>query len=333
MLRVGLIGAGMVSRHHLLGWQAAQASATVVAIADPVQANARARASEFGIDAVFADALTMMESVALDAVDIVSPRETHVELVRLAAARGLAILCQKPLAPTLAEAVDLVGSLSTRTRLMVHENWRFRPYYRQVAQWLRDDVIGMPRMAQMTMLSSGLVANDAGKLPALERQPFMAAEPRMLVNELMIHHLDVLRFLLGPLEVLSARLRRYCTDIVGEDSALIHLQSAGGALVTVLASMAAAGYPSNTIDRFEVTGERGSIQLRDYSLTRTGAMSASKHYDPAESYQAAYDRTIAHFIDALASGAPFETDPNDNLQTLRLVEDVYALADRGGGVV
>jgi predicted dehydrogenase len=254
-------------------------------------------------------------------------------LVSLAAARGLPILCQKPLAPTLAEAMDLVRTLATGTRLMVHENWRFRPYYRQVAQWLREDVIGKPRMAQMTMLSSGLVANDAGKLPALERQPFMRTEPRMLVNELLIHHLDVLRFLLGPLEVLSARLRRYCTDIVGEDSALIHLQSASGALVTVLASMAAAGYPSSTIDRFEVTGERGSIQLRDHSLTRTGAMPASTHYDPVESYQAAYDRTIAHFIDALASGTPFETDPNDNLQTLRLVEDVYTRADRGGAVV
>lgn len=333
MLRVGLIGAGMVSRHHLLGWRALRSAARVVAIADPVQANARARASEFGIDVVFADALTMMESVPLDAVDIVSPRETHVELVRLAAARGRAILCQKPLAPTLAEAVELVGGLGAGTRLMVHENWRFRPYYRQVAEWLRDDVIGKQRLAQMTMLSSGLVADDAGKLPALERQPFMATEPRMLVNEVLIHHLDVLRFLLGPLEVVSARLRRYCSNIVGEDSALIHLQSEGGALVTLLASMTAAGYSSSTIDRFEVTGERGSIQLSDYALTRTGAKPASMRYDPAESYQAAYDRTIAHFVEALASGAPFETDPNDNLQTLRLVEDVYTLADRRGGVI
>ncbi|HWK51103.1 MAG TPA: Gfo/Idh/MocA family oxidoreductase [Steroidobacter sp.] len=323
----------MVSRHHLLGWQALRGTARVVAIADPVQAHAHARASEFGIDAVFADARTMLESVALDAVDIVSPRETHVELVRLAAARGLAVLCQKPLAPTLAEATDLVGSLGAGTRLMVHENWRFRPYYRQIAQWLRADVIGNPRTVQMTMLSSALVPNDAGRLPALERQPFMATEPRMLVNELLIHHLDVLRFLLGPLEVVSATLRRYCANIVGEDSALIHLQSAGGALVTLLGSMAAAGYSSSTVDRFDISAERGSIRLSDYALTRTGTIPETMHYDPAESYQAAYDRTIAHFVEALATGAPFETDPRDNLQTLRLVEDVYTLADRRGVVV
>ena len=46
----------------------------------------------------------------------------------------------------------------------------------------------------------------------------------------------------------------------------------------------------------------------------------------ADSYQASYNRTIAHFLDCLDSGAPFETNPEDNLQTLKLVETIYAMS-------
>src|SRR3954454_18930386 len=97
-LRVGLIGAGMVSRHHLIAWAALGDQARVVAIADPSAENAARRAGEFGIDGMFRDAESMLANAELDAFDIASPRATHSSLVRLAIAKGLPVLCQKPLA-------------------------------------------------------------------------------------------------------------------------------------------------------------------------------------------------------------------------------------------
>lgn len=326
MLRVALIGAGMVSRHHLLAWQALPDLAQVIAIADPVTSQANLRAQEFNISGVFSDARTMLDCSAVDVVDIVSSRNTHADMVRLAADRGLAIMCQKPLAPSLGEAAQLIRDVGGSTPLMVHENWRFRPYYRRAAEWIRGGAIGQPRAVHMTLLSAGLIPDPDGKLPALERQPFMRTERRMLVNEVLIHHLDVLRFLVGPLTVVSARLRRHCPEILGEDSALIHLQTDGGALVTLLGSMAVAGHSASLIDSFEIAGDSGSIRFDDHVLQSAGKMSASVRYDPAQSYQAAYDQTIAHFVQALRTGAGFETGPEDNLQTLRLVEDIYALS-------
>ena len=127
-LRVGLVGAGWVTQHHLAGWARLPELARVVAIADPNPDAVRARAEAFGIGRTFASAAQMFEQVELDAVDVAAPREFHAEVVRLAAERGLAVLCQKPLAPTLAEAQALVEQVDGRCRLMVHENWRFRPY-------------------------------------------------------------------------------------------------------------------------------------------------------------------------------------------------------------
>src|ERR1044071_10137668 len=90
----------------------------------------------------------MPAAEALDAIDIAAPREMHAPLVRLAAAKRSPVLCQKPLAPNLREASDLAAEVEGSTRLMVHENWRFRGYYRDAATWLREGRIGNVRQAQ-----------------------------------------------------------------------------------------------------------------------------------------------------------------------------------------
>jgi D-apiose dehydrogenase len=124
VLRVGLIGAGWVTQHHLAAWSK-RTDAKVVAVCDPDQNAARTRAAEFGIESVFSHAPEMLARTNLDAVDIASPRETHPDMVRLAAAHGIAILCQKPFAPTLAAAETVAAEIPAHIRIMVHENCAF----------------------------------------------------------------------------------------------------------------------------------------------------------------------------------------------------------------
>jgi predicted dehydrogenase len=325
-LRVGLIGAGMVSRHHLIAWTELADQARVVAVADPSQENAERRASEFGIPAIFHSAEAMLAEAELDVVDIAAPRAIHAELVRLAAIKGLPVLCQKPLAVNLAEATRLAVEVSGRIRLMVHENWRFRGYYRDAAAWLRAGRIGNVTQAQLTLLTSGFLPGPDGLRPALERQPFMRDEKRLLVAEVLIHHLDTLRMLLGPLQVTAAGLNRSCADLAGEDSAVIQLKASDGANVSVFASFAASGFPAVQIDRLDVLGDKGSIRLDGPLLTCSGENPDERKYDLELEYQGSYNRTIAHFVQALRDGTPFETAPEDNLKTLKLVEDCYRLS-------
>ena len=223
-LRIGLVGAGMVSRHHLIAWASIADQARVVAVADPSADNAARRATEFEIPKTYASAEAMLAEAELDAIDIAAPREMHAPLVRLAAAKRLPVLCQKPLASNLQQATDLAAEVRDLTRLMVHENWRFRGYYRDAAAWLREGRIGDVKQAQLTLLTSGVLPGPDGLCPALERQPFMRREKRMLVAEVLIHHLDTLRMLLGPLRVTAAALSRSSEQLVGEDGAVIQLQ-------------------------------------------------------------------------------------------------------------
>ncbi|MGH6643985.1 MAG: Gfo/Idh/MocA family oxidoreductase, partial [Bradyrhizobium sp.] len=135
-----------------------------------------------------------------------------------------------------------------------------------------------------------------------------------------------LRMLLGPLRVTAAALSRSSEQLVGEDCAAIQLQGANGAGVTLFASFVAHGHPATQIDRLEILGDKGAIKLDGARLTCSGVSPQERVYDLAIEYQGSYNRTIAHFVQSLRDSTPFETAPQDNLETMRLVEDCYRLS-------
>lgn len=321
--RIGLAGAGWVTEHHLDAYQTLKDRASVVAVADPDRSAARERAERYDIPAVFDSVEAMLEGVELDAVDVAAPREFHAPICRAAADRGLAILCQKPLAPTLEEARALVADIGDRVPFMVHENWRFRPHYRRMAEWIRGGRIGEVRSVVLAILTSGLIPDERGDLPALVRQPMMIGLERMLLMEVMIHHVDALRFLLGPLTLRGARLGKTRTELVGEDRAMLFLTGEGGAAVSLVGDFMAHGYPPQQVDRLQIFGSEGAILLEGDRLRLVGASEETLTLDLAANYKASYRGAIAHFLDRLVDGGPFETAPTDNLQTLEIVEEAY----------
>jgi predicted dehydrogenase len=327
-VRVALAGAGMITWYHLVGWRNLGPRVRVVAVCDPDRQKASRRAEEFGIPHVYQDAAAMLDGESIDALDVASPRETHAAWVEAAAARGIDVLCQKPMTPTLAESEALVRRVEGKMRFMVHENWRFRPWYRDLRRWIDDGLLGEVLVGRMATISSGFLPDAAGRRPALERQPFMARESRLMIAEVLIHHLDTMRFLCGELRVIGARTARSLSDVRGETFADIFMENATGASVTVTGTMAAPGYPPRPPDRLEIVGQTASAMLADNELQLLGPSPRSESYDPDRGYQASFDGVIAHFIDCLETGAPFETGPADNLETLRLVEHAYWAAGR-----
>ena len=329
-LRIGLAGAGWVTPHHLRAWARLGPRAAVVAIADPDLAAAQARAAEFFVPAAYDSVEAMLHAQTLDAMDVAAPRQAHASICRMAAARGLAILCQKPLAPTFDEAERLVADLGGRVRLMVHENWRFRPHYRQIRAWLEEERIGDVRTVVTSVLSSGFLPDANGLLPALTRQPMLATLDRLLLMEVLIHHVDTLRFLLGPMTLRSAELGRSCPAVRGEDRAALFLTTPSGVAVSLIGDFMAHGHPGEAFDRLAIYGTRGAIRLERDHLWVESDRSQDVQLDLPANYAASYAAAIAHFVDRLADGRPFETGPEDNLDTLRIVEAAYAAGGFGG---
>ncbi|MBV9753262.1 MAG: Gfo/Idh/MocA family oxidoreductase [Hyphomicrobiales bacterium] len=327
--KVALAGAGMISWYHLTAWRNLGERIELVAVCDPDSEKAHGRAKEFKIAKVYTDRETMLASEAIDALDVATPRETHAGWVEAAARRGIDVLCQKPLTPTLSEAQELVRRIDGKIRLMVHENWRFRPWYRELKRWIAAGLLGELVLARMAMVTSGFLPDASGKRPAFVRQPFMQHEKRLMMAEVLIHHLDVMRFLCGDLRVVCARGARTLPDVAGETVASIFLETRTGAPVEVTGTMAAAGYPSRAPDRLEIVGSKASALFEQSLLRRLGPDPVEIAFDNEKGYQASFDGVITHFIECLESGTPFETGPSDNLETLRLVEHGYWAAGLG----
>jgi D-apiose dehydrogenase len=323
--RVALAGAGMISHHHLLAWQKIT-GLEVVALADPDLERAAARARAFGIGGVYPGLAELLAREAVDAVDIATPRETHADLVRLAADHGADVLCQKPLAPTFDEAERLMADVGGRIRVMVHENWRFRPAYRRMAEWIARTDPGPLLQACVTMHNSGFLPDAQGLCPALERQPFFRTEPRLLIAETLIHHIDVVRWLAGPLRLIAARALRTSDAVVGETCATLLLETQSGAPIAIQGNGTVPGLPACGSDDVYLVYQRGTVRLRDHRLVFEGLAPETAAFDPDASYQASFDAAIAHFVGALRDDRAFETEIVDNLETLRIVDDAYRSA-------
>lgn len=325
ILRVGFAGAGAISQYHLVGWSE-MADARVVAICDIDEAKARAKAQAFGIPAVYTDFRAMIECENLDAVDIVTPVGTHAELTRIAADAGVHVSCQKPLTPTVRDAEELIAYVGDRVRFMVHENYRFRPHYVQVRQWLEQGTIGNITHARMTVRSQGMI--DVGETPAflLNRQPYLKDFKRLLIFEVLIHHLDVMRTLLGPLEVASAQVAKVNKALAGEDVAVILMRGRNGMTVVMDGNVSAPGYGPMPADRLEIMGMKGTLVFDRDRLTLAGSEQPPVVFDLAKNYQACFTSAVREFVRGLRDGTPFAIDRLDNLETLKLMEACYVAA-------
>jgi len=324
-LKVVLAGTGWISQFHLAGWNA-MPDVELVAVCDPVLDKAKARAAEFGVPRTYADFTEMLQREQPDAVDIATPVGTHASLTRLAAARGVHVLCQKPMTPTAAEGEALVRDVDRGVRFMVHENFRFRPHYLAVREWLRAGKVGEPRQARLTVRSSGFLSIDGATPGLLARQPYLQSFPRLLVFEGLIHHFDVLRCLFGDLVIVSAALGRVNPALAGEDVAIIVLRGANGFTAVLDGSYSARGYPVTPVDRLEIMGSRATLLYDVTCLSLVGSEEPTLTFDPLNTYQAPFTAAIRHFVHGLRTGEPFETEAADNLEVLRLVEACYDAA-------
>lgn len=332
-MRVLLVGSGFVSSFHLAGW--AEAGCDVVGIVSPDIPTACARAAAFAIPDVHADLVPALQALRPDVVDICSPVECHLDHVRLAAAAGGHVLCQKPLAPTLAEAIEAAEiAREAGIRLMVHENFRFRPWFRVLKRVIDAGRIGRPFYLRSDLRLAGTVPTSRHPVPwSLARQPFFRQLPRFILLESVIHQIDVARFLLGEPTAIVAMLQKVSPEVAGEDMAslLLRFPAAHAVIERSYATLGEADPPAAS-EEVRVEGTRGLARvLRTGEVEivmegEGGRVIEKPSFDRTDAYARSYADTIAHFASALRNDLPFETGPEDNLRTLDATFAAYRSA-------
>jgi len=333
-LAVGLVGAGYFAQFHAEAW-ARMPGATLAAVCDPDRAKAEATAARHGGQPY--DALdAMLAAVPLDILDIAAPPPAHAPAIRGAIAAGIAtVICQKPFCGGLEAAEAITAEAEAAgLRLVVHENFRFQPWYREIARLLAAGVIGLP-----LQISFRLRPGDGqGPRAYLDRQPYFQTMPRFLVHETAVHQLDVFRFLWGQPEAVFADLRRLNPAIAGEDAGVIILRYGDGRRALFdgnrLVDHVAAN-PRLTMGEMLAEGTDGTIRLDGNGrlwLRARGDLAERQHAYPLPSQGYGGDCVFAlqrHVITHLMQGADLENTAREYLTTMRLVEACYASAQEG----
>jgi predicted dehydrogenase len=140
-LRVGLIGAGGISRIHCEGW-AKVPGADIVAVTDINPDAARQRAEKYDIANVDPDVPTLLDR-ELDLVDIVVPNRFHKPYTIDALKSGKHVLCEKPLALTAKDVDEMIAAAKkARKKLMCAQHMRFTNSARAIRDYLKKNPLG-----------------------------------------------------------------------------------------------------------------------------------------------------------------------------------------------
>jgi predicted dehydrogenase len=263
------------------------------------------------------DPTWLLEDTGADDVVIATPTDTHGELVARAAASGICVFCEKPIARTsetaraAIEACDRAG-----VKLAVGHVVRYFPAYQRIRDSVHKGEIGPPGLAKCRRMSGP---------PAAARAWYAdVARSGGLIMDMGVHDFDWLRWCLGPVERVSALSR---VGPGGKEVAMVTLAHESGALSSVeLSWMDPKGFWTSV----EVTGPDGLLRYNSLDTVPFG-LNIWPGLDPVEipggdPGDHPYREELAEALDWFGGGAEPRCTALDGLAAVGLAEAAYASA-------
>lgn len=264
-VRIAVAGAGLIGRRHIEILRSGDPAFTLAGVADPMPGAAE-EGGRLGYE-VHAEIASLLDSAQPEAVVVAVPNALHVPVGLACIERGIPVLVEKPIAPSVEEALELVEAAERAgVPLLVGHHRRHNPILRRAVELVREGAVGRVVAVNALYLSH----KPAGYHDvAWRREP--GGGP-VLINA--IHEIDCLRMLLGDVETVQAQASSAVRGFPVEDTAAAVLRFASGALGTLLCSDTASSpwswewgsrenpdYPQDTEDCFHLAGTRGSLSI------------------------------------------------------------------------
>lgn len=328
--RIGVIGAGMiVADVHLEAYRLA--GFPVHAIASRTPSRATEVAARYDIHNVYDTPTQLIEDPLVEIVDIAFPPDQQPALIRHALAQPhvKAVLAQKPLSLTLAEAISLRDEAHAAGKILsVNQNMRYDQSIRVLSQLLERGELGEPVFASI----------DMHAIP--HWQSFLEGYDRLTVANMSVHHLDVLRFLFGePEQIYCAARTDPRTSFTHRDGVVASTLSFPDGMLAVSredvwSGPRQEGFESDVWIRWRVEGTEGVAQgtvgwptgepstLTYASTISTGGQWVTPTWD-THWFPHAFIGVMEQVQYAVDIGAESELTVADNVRTIALVEAAY----------
>lgn len=327
-LGVGVLGVGEMGRRHAENLRRLVPQAKLVAVADVVGERARQLASELEIEKSFSSLEAMLECKGLDAVIVATPDKFHTSAVKIAAAAGKDILCEKPLALNLTDARAMLDAVSKAgVRFQVGFMRRYDPAYAAAMKRIEAGEIGIP------VLFKSIGRDKEG--PPLSA--YQSNANGMLFYTNTIHDFDLARWLMQD-EV--CEVHAYATVTIRPEVAqfgdvvasVVNLKFSQGAIGNIDShAQAVYGYDVRT----EILGSKGAILVGSLHQTPIAILTKQGSTRPVADYflttfADAYVAEINDFVERILQDQPLRVSGEDGLRALAIAvaaENSYVQAN------
>jgi myo-inositol 2-dehydrogenase/D-chiro-inositol 1-dehydrogenase len=294
VVRVGVIGVGLIGQDHIRRITQVLTGGAVVAVNDVDAARAGQVAAGLPGATVHATAADLIADTGVDAVLVASWGPAHEEQVLAAIAAGKPVFCEKPLAPSSEACLRIMDAELAAGRRLVQVGFmrRYDAGYLAMKAALEDGSIGVP-----------LLMHCAHRNPQVPPYGFTT---EMIISDSAVHEIALVRWLFGE-EIVAASVlvpRRSGQAPAGmQDPLILLLEMANGALVDDEVFLNAQyGYDV----RGEVVGETGTVALADVSevtVRAAGRYGGRIPVDWRDRFIRAYDAELQDWLTAVAAGA------------------------------
>ena len=323
-LTVACTGAGYFSAFHYEAWSRIEGVSVVGSMAKE-----RLSPECKGLPA-FTDIDAMLSQTHPDILDIITPPSTHHSFIEKALAHQVkTIICQKPFCNTLTEAQQIVGACERAgTTLVIHENFRFQPWYRCIKTAIDKGLVG--DLHQITFrLRTG---DGQGPNAYMERQPYFQQMPRLLIHETGIHYVDTFRYLMGEPVAVYADLRKMNPVIAGEDAGYFIFDFKAGKRALFDGNRCLDHSAENhrtTLGECLVEGSKGTLSLkgdgsvhfREFSTTKSCTILAGQNW--AGFAGDCVFNLQTHVVNGLRENTAIENTGKEYLKNLTVESAIY----------
>lgn len=335
MLNVALIGCGRIAKRHseLLG-QNQIGDARLAAVCDLDPQKARRIGEEFRIP-WFTDMHQLMQNVAVDLVVVLTESGAHAEHVVQLARYGKHIVVEKPMALTLRDADRMIRACDeARIKLFVVKQNRFNIPVMKAREALEQGRLGK--------LVLGTVRVRWCRLQSYyDQSPWRgtwAMDGGVLSNQAS-HHVDMLEWMMGDVESLFALGNTALANIEAEDTAVVTLRFANGALGVIEATTATR--PADLEGSLSLLGEGGSIVIGGFAMNemktwsfgeaRAGDDEVLRKYsvNPPNVYGFGHQAYYEHVIDCIVNDRRQLVDGLEGRRSLELITAIYESIETG----
>jgi predicted dehydrogenase len=341
--RIAVAGAGLIGRTHI-ALAAASPTVSLVAVVDP-SPSAEAVAAQFQVP-LFPTLDALLAREPLDGIVLATPNALHVPQALQCLEAGLAVLLEKPIAPTVAEGVALVQRADALGgRLLIGHRRAHSPIMAKARAVIESGQLGrlVTVMGSATFLKPDHYFDDG----PWRREP--GGGP-ILIN--MIHEVHNLRILCGEIVAVQAIASHAVRGFAVEDTVAITLQFASGMLGSFMLSDTAASarnwehtsrenkaYPTcEDEDCYVLSGTNGSLSVPTMRLKTYPGPEGRSWWKPFEAGVVGLvradplQRQMEHFGAVVRGEARPLVSAHDGLQNLRVTEAIVAAARSGGTV-